>query len=980
MSAAQALLDRLPADLSVPSLLHWLHGRVGTVRPGYFTLRSLPLFDDIRDPLDTLVRWEAASVAAVETELGQTVGALTTVVQAQGSGRFATALPPAQIGGLPVAALGAAAEDFVAALEALAAAVQAADATALPTALVNAQGARASLLAQNTALASGAAAQARTALLGQLATLPGELDAGLCRLLVLLQPRATLADLTDAIGPLTPPALPPDAFAPLTEAIDGLRSQLDSLLDAIDLSALTQPLADALQSANDAVQAIEQGLAQLSAQVVRAIGQARQAVQAIDLDALRQQAENALQQTTDQIAQAIAGALGPATQALADALDQLSAAMDAIDPEALAAPVRDAIQAIGGVLQQDVVQRLAEVIDQLEQLAQTIATLSFEPAADEVIALIGQLRDLITGIDVASLPDPGPALIREAMQILPPSLVPVTEPLIVDLDGLIAGSPVELLEQVKTLPDQVRAKLLEFSPRRALQPVLSAPFQDAVAKLDDFAPSQWLAAGDAALGDLRQRLAAQLDIAHALTEPARAFASVSAELDRIRPSALLAPVEQAIEDAVRRVATALPAGDLATALNGVLDRIGGFTATVHAALEVASHLTGKLAALGDARGEFETWVDGILVKVPETATGALAIAIDGLRAAALNARPATLDAAWQGARAPLAAALQQADATRRLTRLALARSRILAGLAQPAVTGAVPGLAAWLDEAATRGAGDGLTALAALERVLAAADAALAHQFAELGLRFPDPEGPLAPLVPAASAPLRDAVRTAMTRQLGVPLLALLDSLKPLAALVDAAVTSLRALADAIDAKLASLLAAPQALAALLGSVTAVQQRLASLDLGIYTREVDTVFAALSDELRAIDPGRLRAPLEAARDRLLGQLSLQAILPPALRGQLDGTYDGLVAKLGSLDPDKLLLETLDEEYRQTVEPLVEALDVSATVQIVIDWLNGLPDDLRAQIARIDGPYGELLRSAPGGGGGGGGSASAGVSL
>ncbi len=175
---------------------------------------------------------------------------------------------------------------------------------------------------------------------------------------------------------------------------------------------------------------------------------------------------------------------------------------------------------------------------------------------------------------------------------------------------------------------------------------------------------------------------------------------------------------------------------------------------------------------------------------------------------------------------------------------------------------------------------------------------------------------------------------------------------------------------DAIDAKLGQLLGAPQALSALLARITSVQQRLANLDLGLYTREVDTVFAALTDELRALDPRSLQAPLEQARDRLLGQLSLAAILPPALRGQLDDTYEQLVAKLGSLDPDKLLLEPLDLEYRQTVEPLVEALDVADTVHVVIDWLNGLPEDLRAQIARIDVPYGELLRSAPGGGGGG----------
>ena len=191
---------------------------------------------------------------------------------------------------------------------------------------------------------------------------------------------------------------------------------------------------------------------------------------------------------------------------------------------------------------------------------------------------------------------------------------------------------------------------------------------------------------------------------------------------------------------------------------------------------------------------------------------------------------------------------------------------------------------------------------------------------------------------------------------------------------------ALRARVDAVDAKLDALLSAPQALAELLGSVASMQQRLSSLDLGIYTREVDAVYTALLDELRALDPMSLKAPLEQARDALIGQLSLQALLPPALRAELDAAHRALVAKLASLDPDKLLLEPLDTEYRAAVEPLVEALDISASVQIVIDWLGGLPEDLRVQIARVDAPYGELLRSAPGGGAGAGASAGASVSF
>ncbi len=254
---------------------------------------------------------------------------------------------------------------------------------------------------------------------------------------------------------------------------------------------------------------------------------------------------------------------------------------------------------------------------------------------------------------------------------------------------------------------------------------------------------------------------------------------------------------------------------------------------------------------------------------------------------------------------------------------------------------------------------------------------ALQAHFALLAERFPEPDGPLAALLPADPAALRDSVAEALRRQLGVPLLGALNGVKVLTALLSSGTTALRALLTAVNTKIETLLAAPQALGTLLASVAGVQQRLASLALGIYTREVDTVYTALLDELRALDPRTLVAPLNAARDRLLGLISLDTILPPALRGQLEEAHRQLVAKLDSLDPDALLLEPLDAEYRETIAPLVAALDIGDTIDLIIEWLNGLPEDLQAQIARIDVPYGQLLHRAPGGGGSGG---STGVSL
>ncbi len=214
-------------------------------------------------------------------------------------------------------------------------------------------------------------------------------------------------------------------------------------------------------------------------------------------------------------------------------------------------------------------------------------------------------------------------------------------------------------------------------------------------------------------------------------------------------------------------------------------------------------------------------------------------------------------------------------------------------------------------------------------------------------------------------------------RQFGQPVVLFLDSLKVLAALLQTAAAALHGLVDALQDKLDELLAAPQALDELLERIEALTDRIAGLDPGLYAAQIDTLYRDLLAELRALDPASLRQPLEAARDRLLARISLDTVIPPALRAQLDDLHRELQAKVGALDPDPLLLQPLDETWRAAVEPLVAALDISASIQLVIDWIDSLPPELRTQIGRVDEAWVRLLASAPGGSGGG---ASASVSV
>ncbi|MDX9885493.1 hypothetical protein [Thauera sp.] len=976
VAAARSLIDTLPADLTLPSLLRWVHARVGTFRPGYFQLRSLPILDDLRDPLDTLVRWDDATAAAVEAELVHTVSELDKLIAFNTSGCITRALPAADITAQSGTAVGTTGRSFVDAMAALATAAQAGNAAGAATALGTVQTTLTALAGANTGALATGAVTARARLMSNLVELPGTLDAGLCRTLVLLQPRATFADLTQGISGLAVPTLPPDAFAPLTALIDDVRERLQSVLELLDISAVSAPVTDAFDAAGDAIAAIKQQLAGLGASAERAFGDARSQIQALDLASLQQQLEAALEQAVAALESALSSALSPATSALGEALQAADTAIDAIDPEALAEPLRQILEPIANLTQQGEVADLIALLEQIKQLAESLPRISFAPVADEVIGAIGQLQGVLRSIDPSTLPAPGPALIREAMGVLPQSLVPLTDPLVVELEVQLDGSPVELLLQIKALPEQARERLLGLSPRAALQPLLAEPYGAVRDGLAAFSPTQWLEQADRALADARQRLGRQLDVAAVLQPAAQAHAALIGELEKLRPSTLLKPLTDAVQGALQGLDAVVPGGELGDALGGVLARVRSFGNTADSALDVADHLVAKLAALGDADSQLDTWLDQVLAKVPETASGELADALAALRTTSLASAADALRTQWTAARNALAAALPAAGAQTLLSELALARSRTRSALAAlpPANANAI---STFLDAPATRAAEDALNAFAALERRLAETDARLATLFDQMSERFPATDGPFAALLPGTPAQVRQWVRDALMRQFGQPLVLFLDSLKVLVALLQAASAALRSLVDALQTKLDELLAAPLALADLLARIESLTDRIAGLDPARYAQQVDTLYRDLLGELRALDPASLRQPLEATRDRLLARISLDTVIPPALRAQLDALHQDLQTKVGALDPDPLLLQPLDETWRATVEPLVAALDISVSIQLVIDWVHSLPPELRVQIGRVDQAWAGLLASAPGGSGA---SASASVSV
>ena len=967
VDTAKALLDTLPADMSAPALLGWLHQRVGVgVGAGYFGVRAIPLLDDLRDPLDSLMRWDAATGAQLTDEFSATLNTLAGIVTANSAALPAASIPSGTVTALPGAAIGNATQQLIDVLGALDAAVRADDAAAIAAALGASQAAQTALEAQNALFDAQQVAVA--ALRSGVLALPGRLETGICRLLVLLARRAAVGGITSAFVPTVPASIGADAFQPVADLLTRVRQWLERLLGALDVGAVTVPLAAVLGQAQDAIQSVEQGIAQLTATARAAFGEADVALSAFDPAAIVAQARAGIEQAVQALADAIAAALGPAGAALTQAITAAEGALGAFDPEALAAPVQALLDELSALLQGPEVQALIDALAQLLALAQQLDALSFAPVGDAVIGGIGEVKSALDAIDDAKLVAPMPEMISTAMSVLPPSLVPIIDPLLGELDGLVAQGPGVLLDGLRELPQRIADALAAYSPRALLEEPLGTPFTALTGELDGFSPTAWLdGAGDALEGALG-RLAATLDPAPLLAPLTQAHGALTRELAALRPGRLLEPLAAQVEAALATLDGALPTQDLAQALTQVATQVQRLLEPFHQATDVIAAWTAKLALLADPDAQLSAWLDAILAKLPADAPAQLAGPLGTLAAAVENARAAALQTAWTTARAPLGALLATADAPARLARLVRAKNALttahMAAVSDAAQRAALTAFLAGVDPLGPLGRG--LAGLSRLSDAVTRSDAALTALLADWDARYLRPDGPLAGLAPPAltAEALQALLRDAIDQQIGAPVVGFLKALKVVSALISAFGDALGDLLEAIQAKLAALFAAPQALADAAQALDALVDRVTGIDLDVYTREVDALHSALVNKLRALDPATLGTALRSAVQDLLDDITLGAVFTPVLRAQLDAAWAQLQARVAALDPGPLVIEPLQAVYEQNLLPVVHAFDVGDALQTVLDKLGALPDELRTELGRVDVAYQAMLAAAP----------------
>lgn len=965
INSVVTLLDSAPSD--VASLLAWLSDMSRAFSKENGVAITLPLLHEWIDPLQTLHAWQAIPPAGIRDHMGQTLQALTNFVESTAPAT-ATALNAdltALSGQLSTNELSQLTTALTGALAQLKSAVNSG----------NLAGTAPVVTTLNATLDTYASL--RVTLQPVLSQLPAlgercagftdDLSAQMCHLEAVLAPDSLVSVAAFAPDPLPLPT-PPLQDA-ITAQLQPVVDWLQALAAVLDVSALTEPLQTVADTIETTIQDLEQNVASVTAEVRARFSEVEALVDAIDIAALVQGVQDAINNFATTLTQQLNQLFQPVREAVAQVVQSISDGLDAFDPAALISVLQQAIEAVTAVFSDPaVLDAINSVRTALESVATVLVELSFTPLTDEVVAAIEEIASAISAIDASLLGGALQAALSAALSVLPESLTPITDPLIDEFGAMIDAGPVPLLQSIADKPQELLDSVRRFDPATLIGDELSAPFNALIAQMEQFQPSALLAPVHGELQKLKERLAAQANPGAVLAPLETPFTRLLQAFDQLSPDALLAPLDNALAGAVDQVQEVLPVDDVFDQLDSVLSLLQEANAFGQSVVALLQKLGSLLQIFQNSEATLASWLDALLDKIAAIGdTSALQPRFAALNAALDATKADAITDAWQSATGPLVTALQTLDPQAKLATLVQAFSTFphmaLAALpASPEKEAISAALARFtpLDAAFSAPYRE----LAAFLQQLRQAQTTLPAHLAGWDERYHGAGSPLSTLRQsgATAAELRQWVAAALEPQFSRPTRLLLTVLEPLGAPLAGYAIVLQSLADILQQKLTQLLAGPTALANIRDNLQGVLDRLADVALDFLRESIAEVFAGVRSKIEAINPALLRQTVETAFTQMLATITLEQILPSAEIAALDAEYAALIDKVKALDPKQLVIDVVKPEFETKILPLLAAFDLTVIFQVVIDRLRTLDDELKQELARVNGAY-QGLRSA-----------------
>ncbi len=958
---ADAAVDGLGPVLDAARVLRFLQEIASKFDRVLVRFPPIPVVQDLTEALGTVARWQTLSGTDLTAHLAETISTAARVID----------LPHDRV-----------VRDTVAAADQVAAG---------PTMLGEVNADLAALFADLRGLVEAGAARPAEAQLARLeaavarvetlahAMDPDRSPLGHSEDLVcnLLEARLlTLRTLQPQCGPLP-------FGASLQAWLDGLpAAQLNVFADIVqeindfDLSALTDPLEtiqqaaqDAVDAFNDAREAVRDQLTALLQPVANGLDSAIDAAQLDGIQAALDALPAQIQQFVDD---EIVANLDAVRTGISAAVGQISTLADDFDPDSLAAPIRDAIQQVGGLVNNpDVQGTFQEVENALNETIQAIGSFDLAPAADESIDLIAGIDTELSKIDPNDIPDAVKPLIEQGVAVVADInfSAEVSAPLEAGIQQAVEAGPNVVLRAIEEGMDQARVRIEGFRPSVIIADTLDQPFEAALGKLEVVSPDALFGRIETALEGVQSRVQI-LDVGAVVDPLVEVHGRLTTEIGRLRPSNLLKPVDDAIAAAIDKIYEVSGLDTAFDGINGVLEEINRYAGLIASVRDLLAKVAGMLAAPGDAGAQLDAVVDDAVAALDAVDLGGLAEAFARASQAvqrnerdsiagtiARSYRAAGRTGAGLGSHAEVArlnrlVAVFPLQAARGL-RPGRARQRLIAGLHRlGAAAGTLPastGPWATLGPALEEKAGSIQVDLKDYYLIGRVEDQSVLEGFAT---------------PPATTDALKAEVRAALNDGVGPPVRMVLATFSAIAPHAQVVVQGLSDILGAVHTKVDSITGA-DGVGGTVQDVETVVNLLREVDLSPVTDPLDALFGRIEGAVNAISPAALRTPLEAARDAIAGLIDLSLLIDPADRAMLDAAYGTVVAKLRALSPSKTIGEPLDAEYEELLATILPILDLPGRLrmQLLEAGLN-LSGEITVELARVETAFDEMLRAIP----------------
>ena len=799
------------------------------------------------------------------------------------------------------------------------------------------------------------------------------LELQLARVVRTLFPAWDPSFITNAVARLLAkiPAANPDPLA-------GLVTELEKF----DTSFLTKPMSavrDKVQAAVDevtgAMQTVESSVRGALDPVARALDDARDAAKLDQIHAALVELPKTLH---DFVEQRIRPVIEPLITAIREAIETVSKAADDFDPAAIVEPLKNAMLEISARLDSgDVAQGLKEVDSALKAALEAVTKLDLHGAADQAIARLGEVEKKLAALDPNTIPEPAQPMVKQAIDAITDVDFAqlVADPIAKGVASALEKGPAAVISSLEDALGELKERIERFRPSAAIGAQLDAPFEQLLATLRAFQPSQLIERVTAAIASVAERV--RLLEPGQVIEPLVALhTELQQKLAPLRPSKLVEPVNQAIAAAIQRVFEASGVDDVFDGIDEVLRRLREVLELMEATRSSLESIASMLADPGDVEGALDDLVESTLGRLDPVQLSELG--------GAFAARAASVQAIDRN---QLADAIASAlDAAGRKTPDAL-RSRESVRLREIVFAFPLEQLAASRNTPSQRRFEDLIRRLRAAAGVLeksvepwsdaAPKFAALASEiqprletYARLSQVDGHPVFAEFAQAPADIPALKEAVRQAMRDGLRLPFTALFGLFKALAPHAAGAASGLAHVVGALRAKLDEI-SGEQGVGGLAHSIEKAADLLKHIDLAPLTTPLDEIFARIESALAALDPAPLGVALNAAAQEIAGLLDLSTLVEAHSLDALNATYAQAQAKLARLSPSAMISATLDPVFDDLLKSVTPVIELPAHLKALVQETGGrLSGDVVAELGRVEVAFDEMLHAIPFGGEGG----------